>query len=137
MQPIPTPASRHHSGAARCARRCSSEHQPDPSAFMDMDPAGFSLSDLAFEMEEDTSSDAVFHTDGCAQRSDGPSTHRASDSLPPPPLAVPPPLANASPCCYTPSTSRESPADVTDDAWIIGVPRSSETAPPPRTAIGP
>lgn len=87
---------------------------------MDMDPEGFSLSDLAFEMEEDTSRDAVFHTDGCAQRNYVPSPHRASYSLPPPPLAVPA-LAGStqiSPCCYATRTSREFPADVTDDAWI-------------------
>jgi len=129
MASLPTPPSR--SGAARPARRCSNASWTDVTDFADMDPEGFSLSDLAFEMEECSecsSSDTVFHEDGHLQPDDFPSRRRATDSPPPSLLAdshaCPTRAEPASPKrkpafpCYAPSTSTESPVDVTDDAWI-------------------
>jgi len=115
MTILSTPVSLHRS--ARRARRCSNASWTDVTA--DMDPEGFSLSDLAFEMEEEY---AVSHDDVCAPLEPSACRHPASDGPPPP---LPKPLASEKPAprafvssFYAPSTSSESPVDVTDDAWI-------------------
>ncbi|KAJ1474290.1 hypothetical protein T484DRAFT_1751684 [Baffinella frigidus] len=120
MQPSPTPVSPNRSGAARRPRRCSNASSTDVTEFTDMDPGGFCLADLAFEMEECAISDAVSHKDVCVPLDVFPSRRRASDSPPPPLLAAPRAFVSKKPepAPAAPRVSRESPADVTDDGWI-------------------
>ena len=111
--------SPHHSGAARPARRCSNASWTDVADFADMDPDGLSLSDLAFEMEEDcSSSDTVVYEYGYVQLDDSPSRRRAPDS--PPPLLLADPHAGPTRAEPAPPkrASSVSPVDVTDTAWI-------------------
>ncbi|KAJ1467831.1 hypothetical protein T484DRAFT_1921141 [Baffinella frigidus] len=114
MQQSPsTPVSPHRADAARLPRRCSNDSWTDVTAFTDMDPGGFSLADLAFEMEEE-----------CASSDDeSPSRRRASDSPPPLPLpllAAPRSFVSEKkkPAPAAPRASSESPADVTDEGWL-------------------
>jgi hypothetical protein len=119
MASLPTPVSTHRSSAARRDRRCSNASTTVLTEFTDMDPEGFSLSDLAFEMDNECASkDAAFHKDG----DDFPSCRPAPDS--PPPLPTPLLAAFVSeklaPAPAGPRASFNSPVSVTYDAWIYG-----------------
>jgi len=121
MASPPTPLSLHRS--TRNARRFSHTSWTDVTEGSDMDPEGLSLSDLAFEMEEQyASSNVVFHDDVCAPLDHFPSS-RPISFLPPPPkpkdfAAEQSALRAFVSGFYAPSTSSESQVDVTDNAWI-------------------
>jgi hypothetical protein len=129
MASLPMTVSLHRS--APRTRRYSNTSWTDVAEGSDMDPEGFSLSDLAFEMEEEyASSDTVFNDDVCAPLDHFP-PHRPTSSLLPPPLPKPFASEKLAPraseklaprvfvsAFYAPSTSSESPVDVTDDSWM-------------------